>query len=119
MVMRLLPTPRATDGEKGGPNQRGSSGDLALPAAVQPGRWGQYGAAITRWERVIGRTAPEPTEPGRTGKPRLSPRFVEWMMGLPEGHVTDLLSRNDALRVLGNGVVPIQAAAGYRGLVGA
>lgn len=27
----LLPTPRASDGEKGGPNQRGSKGDLALP----------------------------------------------------------------------------------------
>jgi hypothetical protein len=26
----LLPTPRATDGTKGGPNQRGSSGDLML-----------------------------------------------------------------------------------------
>ncbi|QDF19426.1 DNA methyltransferase [Gordonia phage McKinley] len=31
-----LPTPRATDGTKGGPNQRGSSGDLMLPSAVQP-----------------------------------------------------------------------------------
>ena len=29
-----LPTPRATDGTKGGPNQRGSSGDLMLPSAV-------------------------------------------------------------------------------------
>ena len=27
----MLPTPRATDGTKGGPNQRGSSGDLMLP----------------------------------------------------------------------------------------
>jgi DNA (cytosine-5)-methyltransferase 1 len=30
----LMPTPRATDGTKGGPNQRGSSGDLMLPSAV-------------------------------------------------------------------------------------
>jgi DNA (cytosine-5)-methyltransferase 1 len=30
----MLPTPRATDGTKGGPNQRGSSGDLMLPSAV-------------------------------------------------------------------------------------
>jgi hypothetical protein len=29
-----LPTPRATDGTKGGPNQRGSSGDQMLPSAV-------------------------------------------------------------------------------------
>jgi DNA (cytosine-5)-methyltransferase 1 len=32
--VQLLPTPRATDGKNGGPNQRGSSGDLALPSAV-------------------------------------------------------------------------------------
>jgi hypothetical protein len=30
----LLSTPRATDGTNGGPNQRGSSGDLMLPLAV-------------------------------------------------------------------------------------
>jgi hypothetical protein len=29
-----LPTPRATDGTNGGPNQRGSSGDMMLPSAV-------------------------------------------------------------------------------------
>lgn len=30
----LLPTPKASDGTKGGPNQRGSSGDLTLPSAT-------------------------------------------------------------------------------------
>lgn len=30
----LLPTARATDGTNGGPNQRGSSGDMMLPSAV-------------------------------------------------------------------------------------
>jgi hypothetical protein len=34
VVESLLPTPRATDGTKGGPNQRGSSGDLMLPSAA-------------------------------------------------------------------------------------
>jgi DNA (cytosine-5)-methyltransferase 1 len=33
-VAAMLPTPRATDGMKGGPNQRGLSGDLMLPSAV-------------------------------------------------------------------------------------
>ena len=33
-VVSVLPTPRATDGTKGGPNQRGSAGDLMLPSAV-------------------------------------------------------------------------------------
>ncbi len=78
-----------------------------------PFAWGDYGPAIARWEHVIGRPAPAPTEPGRTGNPRLAPRFVEWMMGLPDGHVTDPaigISRNDQLKALGNGVVPQQAA---------
>lgn len=141
----LLPTPRATDGTKGGPNQRGSSGDLMLPSAVQllptptavhwarnataertaprpttntdswtladvahVDRWGRYAAAVARWEAIIGRPAPDPTEPGRNGL-RLAPRFVEWLMALPSGHVTDRVGRNAALRILGNGVVPMQA----------
>ena len=33
-VRMLLPTPRATDGEKGCPGQRGSHGDLTLPSAA-------------------------------------------------------------------------------------
>ena len=40
-------------------------------------------------------------------------------MGLPEGWVTDVpgVSRNDALRLLGNGVVPQQAAAALEWLL--
>jgi DNA (cytosine-5)-methyltransferase 1 len=77
--------------------------------------WAHYAPAIARWERVVGRSAPQPAlaEPGRTGRPRLSPRFVEWMMGLPDGWVTHPaigISRNDQLKALGNGVVPQQAA---------
>jgi hypothetical protein len=33
-VASLLPTPRATDGTNGGPNQRGSKGDLMLPSVA-------------------------------------------------------------------------------------
>ncbi len=33
-TQRLLPTPRATDGTKGCPAQRGSKGDLMLPSVV-------------------------------------------------------------------------------------
>lgn len=150
VAVSLLPTPRATDGTKGGPNQRGSSGDLMLPSAVTllptpsvadgmgghltrsgdrsnelllPGvakahqqAWGQYAAAIARAEQAIGRPAPPPTETGPKGAPRLSPRFVEFLMILPEGWVTDVagLSRNDQLKMLGNGVVPAQCAAALR-----
>jgi DNA (cytosine-5)-methyltransferase 1 len=48
---------------------------------------------------------------GATGRPRLNPVFVEWMMGLPEGSVTGHgLSPAQCLKMLGNGVVPQQAA---------
>lgn len=70
------------------------------------GPWGAYAPAVERWAGIIGRPAPSPTVGGR-----LNPTFVEWMMGLPPGWVTDCgLSRTQALRVLGNGVVPQQAA---------
>ena len=113
-AVTLLPTPRATDGTKGGPNQRGSSGDLMLPSAVQSARWRKYAPAIASHEAALGRPAPAPTEPtGKDGAARLSPRFVEWMMGLEDGWVSDVpgLSRPAQLKLLGNGVVPAQAAA--------
>jgi DNA (cytosine-5)-methyltransferase 1 len=41
---------------------------------------------------------------------KLNPKFVEYMMGLPKGWVTDLdISRAQQLKMLGNGVVPQQA----------
>jgi DNA (cytosine-5)-methyltransferase 1 len=75
--------------------------------------WGKYAPAIDRWARILGRPAPAPTEPGLNGQPRLTPAFVEWLMGLPDGHVTAVpgLSRNQQLTALGNGVVPQQGAA--------
>lgn len=157
-ALRMLPTPRAGDGDKGGPNQRGSSGDLMLPSAVMamlptpsaadgmggherrggargdelllngvakeahrnPVTFGQYAPAIARWETVLGRPAPNPTEPtGKGNAHRLSPAFVEWLMGLPTGHVTNVpgLTRNAQLKALGNGVVPQQAAVAIRHLL--
>ena len=122
---KLPPTPRASDGTHGGPNSRGSKGDLALPAAACQD-FGEYGPAIDRHERAFARTAPSPTEPGRGGNPRLAARFVEWMMCLPDGWVTDptiwegmtdTAARNAQLHALGNGVVPPQAAASLRRLI--
>ena len=144
-AVTLLPTPRATDGTKGGPNQRGSSGDLMLPSAVMhylptptasdseagrnatagrrnpkattntngwtlsdvayTERWGKYAAAIARWAALHG-PPPEPVEPNRNGNWRLAAPFPEWMMGLTPGWVSDLCSRNHALRLIGNGVMP-------------
>ena len=74
---------------------------------------GRSAAAVARWEAVLGRPAPAPSEPAATATGRrLAAAFVEWMMGLPEGWVTGVpgLSRTRQIRLLGNGVVPQQAA---------
>jgi DNA (cytosine-5)-methyltransferase 1 len=110
-IQSMMPTPRASDADKGGPNQRGSAaGDWMLPTAVQPERFGKYAAAVHRHELAYGLAAPDPTEPGRNGRPRLSADFPSFMQGLPPGWLTDVVDRKDALRLAGNGVNPRQAA---------
>ena len=107
LVGRVNPEQRHADG-RSGPHPHGDR-----PESATRTDWGPYAAAVHRWEPVVGRRAPAPTELANRGKHRLSPRFTEWMMGLPDGWVTDTLGikRNDALKMCGNGVVPQQAAA--------
>ena len=96
-------------------NGNGHGASLSIEAQ----RFAKYAPAIARWEAVIGRPAPDPTEPNpRTGRPLLSPPFVEWMMGLPAGHVTGIpgLSYAAQLKLIGNGVVPQQAELAVRDL---
>ncbi len=111
----LLPTPTAQAAKHaGGDTDRGAGSpddaNLWIVAQRHPD-FGPYTAAIRRWEQVTGRPAPSPTEPGANGRPRLSPAFVEWMMGLPDGWVTGVgIPRSAQLKALGNGVVWQQAA---------
>lgn len=140
-VCELFPTPSAgvfNDGEdlqsweerrqrnlaKGiNGNGQGTPLSIAVQAAERDAEpsspWGRYEAAIRRWEAVLDRPSPPPTEQGKTG-PRLSPRFTEFVMGLPDGWVTDVpgVSRREQLHCLGNGVVPQQAALALRILLG-
>jgi DNA (cytosine-5)-methyltransferase 1 len=108
-----LSAPADTDGSGRRPEPRQQCGERATERLTADIAWGDYGPAIRRWEHILGRPAPHPTQPGQGGKPRLSPLFTEWLMGLPAGHVTDVpgLSRNQQLKALGNGVVPAQAIA--------
>ncbi len=60
-------------------------------------------------EAIYDKEVPSPLDEGK-----LNVKFVEYMMGLPEGWVTDVdLPRSQKLKILGNGVVPQQA---YRAL---
>lgn len=63
-AVALLPTPRASDGTKGGPNQAGSAGDLTLPSAV------------TRLPGSSGANTPRPSTaggPSSDAPPRIPP----------------------------------------------
>lgn len=135
---RYLPTPNTMDslpvreGEAGEKQLR--RGDMSAPRRRSMGNlredivhetagvstFGPYEAVVHRWEQIT-RPAPEPTELDSKGKPRLSVRFAEWMMGLPEGWVTspDIgLSRAQQLKAIGNGVCPLQAATALKELIG-
>ena len=76
-------------------------------------RWGRYADAITRWEHITGRPAPAPALLNDADGPRPAPAFVEWLMGLPTGWVTDAddLTQNQQITALGNGV-PTPSPAG-------
>ena len=119
-AQRLLPTPVASDCADRNKSSKWDGNDLVSTSKDIATDFGPYAAAVARWETVLGRPAPNPTEPGTNGQPRLSPAFVEWMMGLPQGWVTDVgIPRNAQLKALGNGVVPQQAALALQLLGGA
>lgn len=117
----LLPTPKSHQRGDCPSEHRRENPDLAAATYHFPaGRWGKYGPAVERWEKLT-RPAPNPTEPNKNGNPRLTARFSEWLMGWPEGWVTDPeigIARTGQLRLIGNGVVPQQAATALAILIG-
>jgi len=116
--VKLFPTLRASDSyerrnQKTMDRIAKDGGDMTMTTLARTTTdWGKYEPAIRRWEAILGRQSPDPTNPdGRDGAHRLSSRFTEWMMGLPEGWITSHgLSREKELKLAGNGVVPQQAA---------
>ena len=120
----LLRTPAASEAERGHQPEdkaraRGGQVTLSGQTNFARDRFDRFEPAVKRWEEVTGMKAPNPTKPdGKDGGQRLSSKFTEWMMGLPEGWVTGLgLSRKDELKACGNGVVPQQAELALRLLI--
>lgn len=126
-VVNLLPTPTRSDGTGGpgtSPNRKGGmnlrTAVTTLPESVGLVQdWTDFEPAIRRQEAMSGREAPIPTELGPRGGRRLAARFAEWLMWVPDGHVTAVpgLTRSEQLQRIGNGVVPIQALIGYEHLM--
>ena len=139
----LLPTPRASDSDKGGYKQVGAvKGDLTLSTAISridPGMladcrchsWGAYMGVVHRQAAIFGIPAPVPSAPtGRDGRWRLTAEATEWMMGHVSGWLTDdaiwdervradgkpwsaSARRVAGIRISGNGVVPQQGEVAY------
>lgn len=85
---KMWPTPLATDGSKGGPNQKGGKGDLRLSSAVH--QFPTPTATNTKAHHMRGADNGKEREArsyGETGQ--LNPNWVEWLMGWPLGW-TDL-----------------------------
>jgi DNA (cytosine-5)-methyltransferase 1 len=117
-AQRLLPTPRTQNNENRQSEGYGGKDGNYYGLVQGLTEWGQYAPAIARWEALT-RPAPPPTETGPKGNPRLSAAFSEWLMGVPAGWITDVpgVTRNEALKMAGNGVVTQQAEAAIRFLL--
>lgn len=120
-VLTLLPTPTARDCKELTITSRTREGKEqydTIGRAVGSPDFKEYQPAIDRWASIRGVEAPTPAfpHPKLEGRYQLNPVFVEWMMGLELGRVTDVtgVARTQQLKILGNGVVPQQAAAALR-----
>jgi DNA (cytosine-5)-methyltransferase 1 len=113
------------DGRAGDEPEPEGWGEPAYDGHSPAGWWGDYLPAIRRQERLSGRAAPAPTETGPRGGRRLTARFAEWLMWLPDGWVTAVPGlapkgrdpRSRQLKAIGNGVVPAQAYEAFHYLL--
>jgi DNA (cytosine-5)-methyltransferase 1 len=107
----IFPTPLASEYKVGNGPAEWRRNTIRLATLVHGDDWDKYAPAMERWAEIIGRPAPQRVKhDGQNGAPRLNPEFVQWVMGLPDGWVTNVgLSRIEQIKACGNGVVPQQA----------
>lgn len=70
--------------------------------------WGKFGVGVQRWEQVLGRTAPAPASEDESGRLRILPDFLEWMLGFNEGWTAVAVDEGERLKMMGNAVCPQQ-----------
>ncbi|WP_245581164.1 hypothetical protein [Propionicicella superfundia] len=139
----LFRTPLATDSSRGGETLdqvRARRGTIALSHQIidfalhgPAGSSNRRAGSETLWSLIdglfsdgdatptpslVGNTSPgDPRQrqpsPDDADGPRPAPAFVEWLMGLPTGWVTDSggLTQNQQITALGNGLLPLQAVS--------
>lgn len=82
-------------------------------------RWGDAAPAILTWAILTGHNPPPIVGDRQDYRAETTTEFIEFMMGLPPGWVTQVpgLTRNQQLKALGNGVVPQAAATALQDLL--
>ena len=113
----LLPTPMSSDWKRDGSStasMRRKSPEITIadyhfpPPGEEKKR--DYNVSLFIWHQSF-RHMPKPVYEDSSGRRKTSSEFIEWMMGLPKGWVTEVpgITRKQSLMALGNGVVPNQA----------
>lgn len=119
-----VPTPKAADGARARhiPECPSTGGAYSSPkgrrhirdqicALGSVAAWREYmRGPLERHARTVGRPMPDVVDAGN----RLTPQFYEWLMGWPDGWTEAAGGDAARIRVCGNGVVPLQMAAGVR-----
>jgi len=104
-VERLQRSSRTGYGFEQSNSQHSDTDGRKLGKRPQRNTWESQFIVSELVEAIQLREVPPPLDKGK-----LNAKFVEYMMGLPDGWVTDVgLSRSQQLKILGNGVVPQQA----------
>jgi DNA (cytosine-5)-methyltransferase 1 len=97
-----------TDSDSDG-NTKSRRASLCLQSACE-GLRGRQNEGQARHEYRFSFEMDRQEVPSTLDQGKLNPVFVEYMMGLPKGWVTDMdMLRTQKLKMLGNGVVPQQA----------
>lgn len=120
----LLPTPCASDGQRTGTRDTNGRNPRLSDVVLDDELMMKVAPALRRWTNISRRKPPAVFVASQAGGQRISPAFVEWMMGWPKGWVTEIdvdhpgewhlgrprspLPVETALRLIGNGVVPQQ-----------
>jgi DNA (cytosine-5)-methyltransferase 1 len=101
-----------SEGLQGHGELHSAPGEVQTAPHDQGFNFEKYAPRIRLWEELLGRRCPFPLDE----KGNLSAVFVEWMMGLPAGWVTEVpgLNRKNMISLLGNGVSPPQGEMALR-----
>lgn len=97
----------------------GTQQSMSVRDHLSPFNWQIYTSAVRQWARLRGGVVPHPVAAGARGGFRVAAEFGEWVMGYPDGWISEVpgITVQTAAKLYGNGVVPHQGARAFAHLV--